>query len=202
MIRLASALEQKSEHPIATGILQKAKDLAIAIPATENFNAITGKGVEAIVEGKQIKVVSPGYLKENNIALPASFETDIAETVVFIIIDNGLAGYISLSDAIRPESSDAIATLKTNGIKSILLTGDNNQVAESVSKKLNMDGFFGEVLPHQKLEKIKELQVEGEFVGMTGDGVNDAPALAQPDIGIAIGSGSDIAWEDFFIKWE
>lgn len=195
LIRIASALEQKSEHPIATGILQKAKDLSIAIPATENFNAITGKGVEAVVEGKQVKVVSPGYLKENNIPLPGSFETDIAETVVFIIIDNVLTGYISLSDALRPESAAAIETLKKNGIKSILLTGDNNQVAESVSKKLNMNGFFGEVLPHQKLEKIKELQNQGEFVGMTGDGVNDAPALAQADIGIAIGSGSDIAAE-------
>ena len=195
LIRIVSALEQKSEHPIATGILQKAKELFITIPATENFNAITGKGVEAWVEGKQVKVVSPGYLKEVNIALPVSVKTDVAETVVFVIFDNALAGYISLSDALRPESAAAIETLKKNGIKSILLTGDNKQVAESVSKKLGMDGFFAEVLPHQKLEKIKELQGEGEFVGMTGDGVNDAPALAQADIGIAIGSGSDIAAE-------
>lgn len=195
LIRIASALEQKSEHPIATGILQKAKELSLAIPATENFNAITGKGVEAQVEGKKVKVVSPGYLKEINITLPVSFKTDVAETVVFIIIDNALVGYISLSDALRPESTAAIETLKKNGIKSILLTGDNKEVAESVSKKLGMDGFFAEVLPHQKLEKIKELQSEGEFVGMTGDGVNDAPALAQADIGIAIGSGSDIAAE-------
>lgn len=195
LLRIASALEQNSEHPIATGILQRVKDLSITIPHTKNFNAITGKGVEAEVEGKHVKVVSPGYLKEVNIPLPDTFKTDLAETVVFIIIDNKLAGYISLSDSLRPESSGAIATLKNNGIKSILLTGDNKQVAESVSKQLGMDGFFAEVLPHQKLEKIKELQGEGEFVGMTGDGVNDAPALAQADIGIAIGSGSDIAAE-------
>ena len=195
ILRLASALEQKSEHPIATGILQKIKDLSITIPATENFNAITGKGVEATVEGKKILVVSPGYLKDNNIAIPDGFTANDTETVVFVIINNELAGYIALSDEIRPESAEAIQTLKQNNIKSILLTGDNNKVAASVSKTLGMESFFAEVLPHQKLEKIKELQSKGEFVAMTGDGVNDAPALAQADIGIAVGSGSDIAAE-------
>jgi Cu2+-exporting ATPase len=195
IIRLASALEQKSEHPIATGILQKVKDLSITIPATESFNAITGKGVEATVEGKKVLVVSPGYLKENNIPVPDGFTANDMETIVFVIINNELAGYIALSDEIRPESAEAIKTLKQNNIKSILLTGDNNKVAASVSKTLDMDSFFAEVLPHQKLEKIKELQNKGEFVAMTGDGVNDAPALAQADIGIAVGSGSDIAAE-------
>src|SRR5664279_911229 len=135
IIRLASALEQKSEHPIATGILQKAKDLNITIPATENFNSIAGKGVEAKVEGKNILVVSPGYLKEKNIAIPGEFKTNDTETVVFVIIDNNLAGYIALSDEIRPESVGAIETLKENKIKSILLTGDNNKVAKAVSEK-------------------------------------------------------------------
>ncbi|OSZ77892.1 heavy metal translocating P-type ATPase [Chitinophagaceae bacterium IBVUCB2] len=195
IIRLASALEQNSEHPIATGILQKVKDLSITIPATDNFNAITGKGVEATVEGKKISVVSPGYLKEKNITVPDGFTANDTETVVFVIIDDQLAGYIALSDEIRPESAEAIKILKENNIKSILLTGDNNKVAASVSKTLGMDSFFAEVLPHQKLEKIKELQSKGEFVAMSGDGVNDAPALAQADIGIAVGSGSDIAAE-------
>ena len=195
IIRLASALEQKSEHPIATGILQKVKDLAIAIPSTDNFNAITGKGVEATVEGKKIMVVSPGYLKENNMNVPDGFTANDTETVVFVLINNILAGYIALSDEIRPESAEAIKTLKENHIKSILLTGDNNKVAKSVSDTLAMESFIAEVLPHQKLEKIKELQTKGEFVAMTGDGVNDAPALAQADIGIAVGSGSDIAAE-------
>jgi P-type Cu2+ transporter len=195
IIRLASALEQKSEHPIATGILQKVKDLSINVPATENFNAITGKGVEATVEGKKILVVSPGYLKENNIAIPDGFTANDTETVVFVIINNELAGYIALSDQLRPESAEAIKTLKQNNIKSILLTGDNNKVAKSVSETLGMDSFIAEVLPHQKLDKIKELQNKKEFVAMTGDGVNDAPALAQADVGIAVGSGSDIAAE-------
>jgi Cu2+-exporting ATPase len=195
IIRLASALEQKSEHPIATGILQKVKELTVTIPATENFNAITGKGVEATVEGKKILVVSPGYLKENNIAIPEGFTANDTETVVFVIINNELAGYIALSDEIRPESAGAIKTLKENNIKSILLTGDNSKVAKSVSDTLGMDSFIAEVLPHQKLEKIKDLQSKGEFVAMTGDGVNDAPALAIADVGIAVGSGSDIAAE-------
>ncbi len=195
IIRLASALEQKSEHPIATGILQKVKDLSIPIPAAENFNAITGKGVEATVEGKKILVVSPGYLKENNLVVPGLFKANDTETVVFVIINNELAGYIALSDEIRPESAGAIQTLKQNNIKSMLVTGDNNKVAKSVSETLGMDRFIAEVLPHQKLEIIKELQGKGEFIAMTGDGVNDAPALAIADVGIAVGSGSDIAAE-------
>jgi P-type Cu2+ transporter len=195
VIRLAAGLEQKSEHPIATGIMQKAKDLNITIPKTENFKAITGKGVEATIEGKKILVVSPGYLKENNISIPEGSTENETETVVFVLIDNELAGYIALSDTIRPESAEAIQTLKENNIKSILLTGDNAKVAKSVSETLGMASYFAEVLPHQKLEKIKELQSQGEFVAMTGDGVNDAPALAIADIGIAVGSGSDIAAE-------
>src|SRR5438477_7871851 len=195
LIRLAGALEQNSEHPIATGIIQKAKDLSITIPAAKDFKAITGQGVEAIIEEKQVKVISPGYLKEKNISVPSDFKLDMAETTVFVLVNNELAGYISLGDSIRPESFDAIQTLHKNQIKSVLLTGDNKQVAEAVSKKLSIDNYYAEVLPHQKLEKIKELQGKGEFVAMTGDGINDAPALAQADVGIAVGSGSDIAAE-------
>jgi len=197
LIRLASALEQNSEHPIATGIMQKAKELSIAVPAAGNFKAITGQGVEAMVEGKEVKIVSPGFLKKSALggSLPAGFSPDLAQTIIFIIINNELAGYISLGDKIRPESFEAIQTLHENHIKSVLLTGDNSKVAESVSKQLGIDSYYAEVLPHQKLEKIKELQQKGEFVAMTGDGVNDAPALAQADVGIAVGSGSDIAAE-------
>lgn len=195
LLKYAAALEQNSEHPIATGIIQKAKDLSIQIPMARNFNAITGKGVEATVENNDIKVVSPGYLREKSISLPVNYNTDATETVVFVLVNDKLAGYVSLADSIRPESAEAIKTLQSNNIKSVLLTGDNKQVAETVAKKLGMDSFFAEVLPHQKLEKIKELQDKGEYVAMTGDGVNDAPALAQANVGIAVGSGSDIAAE-------
>jgi len=195
IIRLASALEQKSEHPIATGILQKVKELKITIPSSESFKTITGEGVQAIVEHQKVMVVSPGYLKENKIPVPDGFAANDSETVVFVIIENELAGYIALSDEIRPESAGAVKALKKENIKCVLLTGDNSKVAASVSKTLGMDGFIAEVLPDQKLQKIKELQQKGEYVAMTGDGVNDAPALAQADIGIAVGSGSDIAAE-------
>ena len=195
VIRLASALEQQSEHPIATGILQKVKDLAIVIPSAEKFKALTGKGVEAIVEGQKVMVVSPGYLKDNNLSVPSDFTSNDTETIVFVLVNEVLAGYIALSDEIRPESKEAIRTLMNNNIKSILLTGDNTKVARTVSDILEMDSFKAEVLPHQKLEFIKELQSKGQFVAMTGDGINDSPALAQADIGIAVGSGSDIAAE-------
>ena len=195
LLKLAAALEQNSEHPIATGILQKAKDLSLSVPAAVNFNAITGKGIEAMVDGDDIKVVSPGYLQERQIAVPIDYSAEATETVVFVLVNDQLAGYISLADSIRPESAEAIQTLHKNNIKSVLLTGDNRHVAESVANKLGMSSFFAEVLPHQKLEKIKELQDSGEYVAMTGDGVNDAPALAQADVGIAVGSGSDIAAE-------
>jgi Cu2+-exporting ATPase len=197
LLRLASALEQNSEHPIATGVIQKIKEKSIAVPSAQNFKALTGQGVEAIVENKNIKVVSPGYLKESALggSLPGNFTAEGDETIVFILIDNSPAGYVALSDTIRPESAEAIQTLHANNIKSVLLTGDNRKVAESVSRKIGIDNYIAEVLPHQKLEKIKEFQNKGEFVAMTGDGVNDAPALAQADVGIAVGSGSDIAAE-------
>lgn len=194
IIKYASALEQNSEHPIATGIIEKAKELKQELPAVTDFKAITGKGIQGIVNGKSVKVVSPGYLKENNLQSQITLST-AAETVVYVIIDDKVAGVVALADEIRKESGGAIKTLHENGIKTLLLTGDNKEVAKQVSDTLGMDGFMAEVLPHQKLEKIKELQSNGEFVAMTGDGVNDAPALAQADIGIAVGSGSDIAAE-------
>ncbi|MCB0657020.1 MAG: copper-translocating P-type ATPase [Saprospiraceae bacterium] len=195
ILRLASALEQSSEHPIAVGIVNKSKELKISIPKAEHFNAITGKGVEANVEGLDVKVVSPGYLKDNNITIPDQAYTNDAETVVFVMIKEVLAGYIALADEIRPESKEAIRKFKENNIKVMMATGDNKTVAESVSKELGLDNYYAEVLPHQKVEIVKELQEKGEFVAMTGDGVNDAPALAQADIGIAVGSGTDVAAE-------
>jgi len=195
LVRLATGLEQSSEHPIAAGILRKAEVLKVQVPKTEGFKALTGQGAEAIVEGRILRVVSPGYLRTKGIKLPAGFVASAEETGVFVLIEDKLAGYIALADQVRPESAEAIRTLHGNGIKCMLLTGDNEQVAAQVSKQLEMDGYFAQVLPHEKQQRIKELQAKGEFVAMTGDGVNDAPALAQADIGIAVGSGSDIAAE-------
>ncbi len=195
LLQYASALEQSSEHPIAVGVIQKAKEEKLEILKTENFNAITGKGVEAKVNGKKIKVVSPGYLKEKNIAIPANSSSSEAETIVFVLIEDQLSGYIALADEIRSESKSAIATFKKNGIKVMMATGDNERVAKAVADELGLDGYYAEVLPHQKVEIVKDLQNKNEFVAMTGDGVNDAPALAQADVGIAVGSGTDVAAE-------
>ncbi|WP_417873428.1 heavy metal translocating P-type ATPase, partial [Xanthomarina gelatinilytica] len=195
ILRLSSALEQSSEHPIAVGIIKKVKEDNITIPKPENFNAITGKGVEANVEGKQVKVVSPGYLRDEKITIPEDAYSDAAETVVFVLIDGQLAGYIALADEIRPESAEAIKIFKKNNIKVLMATGDNEKTAKAVSEKLGLDGYYAEVLPHQKVEIVEELQNKGEFVAMTGDGVNDAPALAKADVGIAVGSGTDVAAE-------
>jgi Cu2+-exporting ATPase len=193
ILSFAAALEQNSEHPIATGVTKKSKELGLKLPVVKDFKALTGKGIQAMVDGQEIKVVSPGFLKENNLTVNVPLSQ--AETIVFVVIGNAVAGYVALADEIRPESAEAIKVLHAQNIKTLLLTGDNQVVARSVSDMLGMDGFIAEVLPHQKLEKIKELQAKGEFVAMTGDGVNDAPALAQADIGIAVGSGSDIAAE-------
>ncbi|MEQ3664297.1 MULTISPECIES: copper-translocating P-type ATPase [unclassified Olleya] len=195
ILRLSSALEQSSEHPIAVGIIKKVKENNVPIPNPENFNSITGKGVEAKVEGKQVKVVSPGYLRDEKITIPEDAYSDAAETVVFVLIDGKLAGYIALADEIRPESAEAIKIFKKNNIKVLMATGDNEITAKAVSEKLGLDGYYAEVLPHQKVEIVKGLQDKGEFVAMTGDGVNDAPALAQANVGIAVGSGTDVAAE-------
>lgn len=194
LLRLASGIEQHSEHYIANGIISKAKDLGIIIPKSEKFNYLLGKGLEGTVEGKEIKVVGPNYLKEQNVSVSKTAD-ELTNTVVYIIVDHVNAGYFTFSDQIREESFEAIQILKEKGIKNLLLTGDNERVAKKVSEELEMDGFLANVLPHDKLEKVSELQKKGEFVAMTGDGVNDAPALAQADVGIAVGSGTDVAAE-------
>lgn len=194
LLRLASGVEQHSEHYIAAGLLRKVKELDIAIPDSENFKYLPGQGLEGMVEKKSIKVVGPNYLKEKNIRV-SEIKDDFTGTLVYIIIDDEISGYFMFSDQIREESFEAIQVLKDAGIKNLLLTGDNEKVAKKVSEELKMDGFLANVLPHDKLEKVKELQQKGEFVAMTGDGVNDAPALAQADVGIAVGSGTDVAAE-------
>jgi len=194
LLRLASGIEQHSEHYIAGGLLRKVKALNIEIPKSENFNYLPGQGLEGMVEGKEIKVVGPNYLKAQNI----KFDNPIGQvtgTIVYVLIDKEIAGLFLFSDQIRESSKEAIYILKEAGIKNLLLTGDNEKVAAQVSNELEMDGYLANVLPHDKLEKVKELQVKGEYVAMTGDGVNDAPALAQADVGIAVGSGTDVAAE-------
>ncbi|MHA2036758.1 MAG: copper-translocating P-type ATPase [Promethearchaeota archaeon] len=196
ILQIAASLEQNSEHPIAKGIVEKAHKRNLTLQQPSDFKAIKGKGVEGTINGELVSVISPNYLKELNTPIPKNLRRGPIDTVVFVILgENKLIGAVSLSDQVREESHDAIKDLRSMDIKCWMLTGDNKITAKAVSRELNLDGYYAEVLPHEKLEKVKDLQSKGEFVAMTGDGINDAPALAQADVGIAIGSGTDVAAE-------
>lgn len=194
VLAYAASIEQHSEHPIAQGIVRDAAEKW----AVDDFRAIPGKGAEGTVKAKNVKAVSPGYLREQGIvADDARIQTlgRQGKTVIFLLIDDRLVGAIALADVIRPESRQAIARLKAMGIRCIMLTGDKKEVADWVAGEIGLDEVIAEVLPDQKAAKIREVQSRGLIVAMTGDGVNDAPALAQADVGIAIGAGTDVAIE-------
>jgi Cu2+-exporting ATPase len=193
----AGSVEANSEHPIAKGIANAVKKKW----EVNNFKSIPGKGVQGKVKNKNIMVVSSGYLKEQKIKIDTKYDKQINElteqgkTVIFVTINNKLSGAIALADIIRPESKTAITKLKEMGIRCIMLTGDSKKVADWVAKEIGLDEVISEVLPQEKSKKIKEVQARGLITAMTGDGVNDAPALAQADVGIAIGAGTDVAVE-------
>src|SRR5699024_8412936 len=198
VLNWAASLEQNSEHPIATGIVQSAKDKAIELKTISDFTSITGKGIQGTIEGKKVNVVGPGYIKNSDIRYDeALFTKRSAEgkTVVFLLIDDKLIGMIALADIVRETAKEAIATLKEQDVHSIMLTGDNKKVANWVAEQLAIDEVYAEVLPDEKAKQIKQLKEKGWKVAMTGDGINDAPALATADLGIAIGAGTDVAME-------
>ncbi|GAB3219947.1 hypothetical protein GCM10027423_50700 [Spirosoma arcticum] len=195
LLSITAALEQQSQHPIAQGVVREAKKRQLEFATISDFQSITGKGVSATVDGKRVVVVSPGYLKEKGIEQPQDAFSSGAETVVFIVINDQLVGFIALADRIRADSKEAVRRLQESGIKVYMATGDNQKVADAVANELGLDGVFAEVLPDQKVTIVKDLQEKGQFVAMTGDGVNDAPALAQANVGIAVGSGTDVAAE-------
>ena len=194
IVAYAASIEAHSEHPIAQGIVRDAPQAW----GVDKFKAIPGKGAEGLVKDRDVKVVSPGYLRDQGLEMDdPRFETLSAQgkTVVFVLIDDKLAGAIALADIIREESAKAILMLQAMGIQCIMLTGDNQQVAEWVGQEIGLDEVIAEVLPEEKAAKVREVQSRGLIVAMTGDGVNDAPALAQANVGIAIGAGTDVAIE-------
>jgi len=204
VLRLAAAIESRSEHPVAAGIVHAATERAVPFPPPEHFVAIPGRGAQGSVDGAEVKVVSPGYMRDEGLGVGGQGEgegervqrlADQGKTVVYVLADQQIIGAIALADIIRPESREAIRRLKAMGIQSIMLTGDAAAVARWVAAELGLDDYFAEVLPHQKAAKIEAVKRRGLTVAMVGDGVNDAPALVAADVGIAIGAGTDVAIE-------
>jgi P-type Cu2+ transporter len=198
ILRVAATLETQSEHPIAAGIVRAAQERNLALGEAKDFVNITGQGAQAMIDGQQVAVVSPGYLKNTSIMVEHPRVNELAQqgkTVVFVTTNDKVMGAIALADIVRPESHAAIAQLRALNIQCMMLTGDSATVAKTVSQQLGLDDYFAEVLPHQKAEKIREIKRRGLSVAMVGDGVNDAPALVESDLGIAIGAGTNVAIE-------
>jgi Cu2+-exporting ATPase len=193
LLRIAASVEKDSEHSIGAGIVSKAKEKKLDIPDAASVKAIRGRGIRGEVDGKDVIICGPGYLEELGIEIPQEEESGM--TVVYIVINGEHEGSISLGDRIRKESYEAIKALKQKGIKCYMVTGDKNDVAKSVAEELGLDKYHAEVLPDEKVKIISGLQKEGKKVAMVGDGINDAPALAKSELGIAIGAGTDVAIE-------
>ena len=197
VLRQAAAVEQHSEHPIAASILREAEDRGLDRLDASDFEALTGEGVRAMVGSTEVRVLSPEAVAEN-VTLPEHDAETLqgqGKTVVYVVRDDVALGALALADVIREESREAIQTLHDLGIDVVMLTGDNERVAKWVAEELGLDRVIAEVLPEEKSAVIEDLQAEGRLVAMTGDGVNDAPALATADVGIAIGAGTDVAVE-------
>ncbi|EGA91023.1 copper-translocating P-type ATPase [Planococcus donghaensis MPA1U2] len=198
VLQFAAAIEQNSEHPIASGIVSSAKDQGLEQKRVTDFESITGKGIQGQVGGQKINVVSPKYVNDNNLSFDEQQFNELSEegkTVVVVLVEDQLAGMIALADIVRETAKEAVSALKEQGIHSIMLTGDNQKVANWVAKQLGIDEVYAEVLPDDKANQIKKIKDKGWKVAMTGDGVNDAPALATAHLGIAIGAGTDVAME-------
>lgn len=198
LLSYAATIENESEHPIARGILNEAKLKELELLEMSNFNSITGVGIEGTIDDKQVKVVSPGYVRKQKIDFDdKNFNkwSEQGKTVVFLLVNEELAGAIALADKIKESSKLTIEQLHKRNIKAIMLTGDNQKVANYVAEQIGIDEVYAEVMPNEKADKVTEIQERGLVVAMTGDGINDAPALTKADVGIAVGAGTDIAMD-------
>ncbi|MGC2237632.1 MAG: heavy metal translocating P-type ATPase [Pyrinomonadaceae bacterium] len=199
LLRLAASLEKSSEHPLAEAIIKGAEERKIKLAKVENFESVTGKGVSGTIEGRKILLGNAKLMSENGIELSMDEKSEElrgeGQTIMFVAVDGKPAGILGVADAIKESAKEAIDSLHKQKIEVVMMTGDNAKTAGVVAAKLGIDKIFAEVLPEEKAEKIKELQAQGKIVAMAGDGVNDAPALALADVGIAMGTGTDIAME-------
>jgi len=200
LLRLAATLERGSEHPLAAAIVQGSEARRVALADVAGFQAISGKGVRGTVDGRSVALGNRTLMSELNVALGPLAERAEAlrgegQTVVFVAVDGEPAGLLGIADPIKESTPEAIRALRAESIRVVMLTGDSRTTAEAVARKLGLDDVVAEVLPDQKAEVVKRLQGEGRFVAMAGDGINDAPALAQAQVGIAMGTGTDVAME-------
>jgi Cu+-exporting ATPase len=196
LLRVAAAIESGSEHPLARAVMARARAENLDLPAVSQFEAVTGKGVRAVVDGAPVLLGSPAFLTESGHALDTSISETLeaqGKTVIAVAMDDTLLGFIAIADPLRPTSAEAVATLKQLGIRVIMLTGDNARTAARIAREVGVDQFEAGMLPEHKAQFIDRLRKAGSHVGMIGDGVNDAPALASADVSLAIGAGSDVA---------
>ncbi len=200
VLRLAASVERASEHPIATAIVRAAAERALALSAVTDFDSPTGKGALGTVDGKKVVLGNANFLAERGIdvkvlATPADQLRQDGATAIFAGIDGRVAGVLAIADPVKPTTSEALAGLKAAGVHVVMLTGDNATTARAIARQLQIDDVEAEVLPEQKSEVVNRYRREGRVVAMAGDGVNDAPALAAADVGIAMGTGTDVAME-------